>query len=68
MASEYYIEEHEGYGERKIYSFTKLCDYFDDLDRSEGKTDNEEKSYKWKDFVDPMGEAEMLFNLTIREL
>ena len=48
----------------KLYTLKEICNVFDELAESEGK---DEKGYKWIDFVNPIAEAEMSFDITIEE-
>ena len=59
MSEYYFVDEPE-----KLYTLKQICNVFDELAVSEGKN---EKGYKWIDFVNPIAEAEMSFDITIEE-
>tara|TARA_R110002051_G_scaffold132261_1_gene205891 strand:+ start:277 stop:474 length:198 start_codon:yes stop_codon:yes gene_type:complete len=58
--SEYYFADEPN----KLYTLKEICNLFDELAESEGKN---EKGYKWIDFVNPIAEAEMSFDIAIKE-
>mgnify|MGYP003129201792 FL=1 len=59
MSEYYFVDEPE-----KLYTLKQICNVFDELAVSEGKN---ERGYKWIDFVNPIAEAEMSFDITIEE-
>ena len=59
MSEYYFVDEPD-----KLYTLKQICNVFDELAVSEGKN---EKGYKWIDFVNPIAEAEMSFDITIEE-
>ena len=59
MTKYYFVDEPD-----KLYTLKQICNVFDELAVSEGKN---EKGYKWIDFVNPIAEAEMCFDITIEE-
>ena len=59
MTKYYFVDEPD-----KLYTLKQICNVFDELAVSEGKN---EKGYKWIDFVNPIAEAEMSFDIIIEE-
>ena len=59
MSKYYFVDEPD-----KLYTLKQICNVFDELAVSEGKN---ERGYKWIDFVNPIAEAEMSFDITIEE-
>jgi len=58
--SKYYVVDEPD----KLYTLKQICNVFDELAVSEGKN---ERGYKWIDFLNPIAEAEMSFDITIEE-
>jgi|TARA_S200002703_G_scaffold98328_1_gene85002 hypothetical protein len=60
MSKYYFVDE-----PNKLYTLKQICKICDSLAKTEDKNN---KGYKWIDFVNPISEAQISFDVSIEEV